>query len=99
MSSLYYTEDDPPLLLATNFTLADLDSSGDYNGSVTITVANVADEQQEQFAFSPTYWIQVNQTGFPSEDTDFIARYVLYNGTSFPNYEQVRKWPCQLMMQ
>ena len=91
VTSLYYTEDDPPLLLATNFTLADLDSSDEYNTSVAITVSNVADGQLEDFAFSPTYGIQVNQSNAPSVDTDFVARYVLYNGSSFSNYERVRR--------
>ena len=88
--SLYYTEDDPPLRLATNFTLSDLDSDGAYSGNVYVTVTDVADGDLEKFEFTPAYGIRNDQTSIASVDTNFVAQYLLKNGTDLLEYDQVQ---------
>ena len=93
-TSLYYTEsnnenDVPSLLLATNLTLADLDSSGDYDGTLSVIVTDVADGDQESFEFSLNYCVMVEQTNFPTEENDYTANYILTNCSTFSAYTEV----------
>ena len=85
-----YTEDDAPVSIATNLTLTDLDGSPDYTDIVTVTITELADEDQEMLYFDNTTTnITVVQTVFPTSDNGFTAVYELRNGTTYGEYNQV----------
>lgn len=88
-TTLYFTEDDPPLPLAQNFTLVDFDSSCNYSNAVTVTVNDVADGTLESFTFNETLGVTIEQTQSPSEANSFVAEYKLRNGATYSDYEQV----------
>ena len=71
-------------------TLTDLDGSPDYTDIVTVTIIELADEDQEILYFDNTTTnITVVQTVFPTSDNGFTAVYELRNGSTYAEYNQV----------
>lgn len=88
-TAVYYETNDS-IPVAMNYTLTDFDTSSDeFNGSVTISMEDVQDEEYEHLEFTTLGYVQVEQLQVASSETSFTSIYQLTNGTTYKQYQEV----------